>query len=272
MTFKSRFLKKSRMAGTALLAGICLTTSSDAGYAAPAAGSFTGSHSGLNSSSYRVLIDQSSVSDQDELVKGAKSFIQSVADRGLSFLANDELSFDERKKEFRSLLLDSFDIRTIGRFSIGRYWRKATREQRAEYLDLFREMIIQVYSSRFDEYSGQDLKVTNARPEGKKDAIVTTKIVSENAADVIVRWRVRFSDNKYQIVDVIIEGVSMLVTQRSDFAAVIQRGGGQVDVLLEHLGEKVDEYEAKNEQERREQEMIQKKKATQNTKDLEAAE
>ena len=260
------------MAGTALLAGVCLTIPSDTGYAASSKSSVMSSHSGLNTSPSWVLIDQSAVSDQDELVKGAKSFIQSVADRGLSFLANDELTFDERKKEFRSLLLDSFDIRTIGRFSIGRYWRKATREQRAEYLELFREMIIQVYSSRFDEYSGQVLEVTNARPEGEKDAIVTTKIVSENAADVIVRWRVRFSDNKYQIVDVIIEGVSMLVTQRSDFAAVIQRGGGEVEVLLEHLREKVDEYEAKNEQERREQELIQETKAAQDTKDSRAAE
>lgn len=211
-----------------------------------------------------VEIEQNQKDNNQEIVKGAKRFIQNVADRGLSFLSNEDLSFDERKKEFRSLLVDSFDIKTIARFSIGRYWRKATREERAEYLELFQEMIIQVYSSRFDEYSGQDLKVTNARPEGTKDAIVMTRIVSENSSDVLVRWRVRFSDNEYQIVDVIIEGVSMLVTQRSDFAAVIQRGGGEVEVLLRHLRQKVKEYEASNEEERRRhnQNMIRETKAT----------
>lgn len=177
--------------------------------------------------------------NREELTEGAKNFIKNVSDRGLQFLADESLSFQERKRRFRELLIDSFDIRTIGRFVLGRYWRKATSEQRQEYLDLFQKMIIAVYSQRFDEYSGQELKIVSARPEGRRDVIVTTNIVSPEGPDVVVRWRIRYGDNTYKIIDVIIEGVSMLVTQRSDFAAVIQRGGGQVEVLLKHMRERV---------------------------------
>ena len=175
--------------------------------------------------------------DRDKAkVRGAEAFVHNVAERGLGFLSDEALSHEARTREFRSLLIDSFDIKTIGRFSLGRYWRKATPDQRKEFIHLFREMIVASYASRFNEYSGQKLIVTTARPEGKKDVIVASKIVSPaGGPDVVVRWRVRENQKSYQVIDVIIEGVSMLVTHRSDFAAVIERGGGDVDVLLSHM-------------------------------------
>lgn len=186
---------------------------------------------------------------QDKIIKGAKNFIDSVTARGLRFLADESITLDERKAAFKDLLTDSFDIGTIARFSMGRYWRKATPDQREEYLELFKKMIIHIYSGRFDEYSGQKIKIISARPAGEKDVIVTTQIISPDSSNISVRWRVRYDNNQYQIIDVIIEGVSMLVTQRSDFASVIQRGGGEVSVLLEHMREKVSKSDASEKRE-----------------------
>ena len=96
-------------------------------------------------------------------------------------------------------------------------------------------MVVKVYSDRFKEYKGQKFEVRGARPEGEKDVIVTSFILPEGGPEVQVDWRVRSKNGRFQVIDVIVEGVSMSVTQRSDFASVIQRGGGNVDVLLAHL-------------------------------------
>lgn len=176
------------------------------------------------------------VSD-DTRASGAKDFVDSVAQRGIGFLGNEQLSEAQRRAEFRNLLQNSFDMKTIGRFALGRYWKSASDAQKKEYLKLFNKMIVDVYTGRFSEYNGQALKVVSARPEGKADAVVTSKIIPDEGSEIQLDWRVRFKNGKYKVVDIVVEGVSMALTQRSDFSSVIQRGGGNVDVLIEHLRE-----------------------------------
>ena len=118
---------------------------------------------------------------------------------------------------------------------MGRHWRTATKEQRSQYQKLFKKMVIEVYSQRFSDYEGQSIEIKSARPEGKHDVLVSSMIIPKNGGKIRLDWRVRPKKGKYRVVDVIVEGVSMALTQRSDFASVIQRGGGNVDVLLEHL-------------------------------------
>lgn len=171
----------------------------------------------------------------DQVGKGAREFVDGMAQRAINFLGDEKLDQDQKQSKFRTLLQDSFDMETIGRFALGRYWRVATPGQRKEYQRLFRDMVVKVYSDRFKEYKGQKVDVRSVRVDGEKDALVTSFIVSEDGPEVQVDWRVRYKDGKYRIIDVIVEGVSMSVTQRSDFASVIQRGGGDVEVLLAHL-------------------------------------
>lgn len=166
---------------------------------------------------------------------GAQAFIDNMATRAIEFLGNPGMSASAKRQQFEKLLRDSFDMDTIGRFALGRYWKTATDSQKKEYMTLFRRMVIDVYSGRFSEYKGQKFETRSARPEGEKDTLVTSFIIPSDGPEVQVDWRVRFKDGRYRIVDVIVEGVSMSVTQRSDFAAVIQRGGGDVNVLLAHL-------------------------------------
>jgi len=167
---------------------------------------------------------------------GAETFVGSMAKRGIGFLSDKDLSEEGRKKEFKKLLSDSFDMGTIARFTLGRYWRTASTAQKKEYEKLFEKRILEVYSQRFDNYKGQRLEVESASPVGNSDAMVSTRIISDNGdPDIRVDWRVRYKNGRYKIIDVIVEGVSMAVTQRSDFSSVIQRGGGDISVLLEHL-------------------------------------
>ncbi len=188
-------------------------------------------------SSTRAAEEKASVPvSQDQVrLEGSKEFIDGLAQKAISFLENPLLTQEQRRAAFRDLLIDRFDMKTLARFSMGRYWRQTTKAQKSEYFKLFEEMIIEVYSRRFDEYKGQSINVSKARPEGSSDIIVTSYLGQTDGSEIQIDWRVRYKDQRYRVVDVIVEGVSMAMTQRSDFASVIQRGGGQVHVLISHL-------------------------------------
>jgi phospholipid transport system substrate-binding protein len=174
-----------------------------------------------------------------EIAEGARNYIENMGNRAIAFLSDASLTQKQRKREFKTLLEDSFDLKTIGRFAIGSNWRKASPQQRKEYQNLFKKMIVSVYSKRFEEYRDQKLDVRSSRPEGTKDIMVTSYIVSNDDPDVRVDWRVRYKKGRYQVIDVIVEGVSMSITQRSDFSSIIQRGGGNFQVLLDHMKEQL---------------------------------
>ena len=179
------------------------------------------------------------ISVADQSGQSALDFVKSTAERGLTFLSNPESTQDQKKKEFRKLLDSSFDLDTIARFSLGKYWNEATPAQQKEYVVLFKKMVVEVYANRFGDYKGQKFEVKSTRPIGTKDAMVTSQIVQANGGENIqVDWRVRKSGATYKVVDVYVAGVSMSVTQRSDFSSVIQRGGGNVSVLIDYLKEK----------------------------------
>lgn len=182
-----------------------------------------------------AALPRTAAAEAGEAGKGARNFVATMGERALGFLGNENLGKQEKQAEFRKLLQDSFDMATIGRFVLGRNWRTATPEQRTEYQKLFEAMIVKVYSKRFDDYQGQKFEVRNFRPDGENDTIVSSYIVPDSGQEIGVDWRVRYKNGRYKIVDVIVEGVSMALTQRSDFASVIQRGGGNVQVLIDHL-------------------------------------
>ncbi len=174
-------------------------------------------------------------SNTPSISEDSQNFIKDIAERGIGFMANTELSEENREKEFRIMLEESFDMKTIGRFALGKYWRQATKEQKKEYLKLFENMIVNIYSRRFGDYNGEKFNVISARPTGAHDAIVASQIIPGSGASISIDWRVRKKDKHFVVIDIIVAGVSMALTQRSDFSAVIQRGGGKIDVLLEHL-------------------------------------
>lgn len=180
-------------------------------------------------------INVTAATAQDNVAEGAKNFIASMGDRGINFLGNEKMSVEAKKAEFKNLLNESFDMGTIGRFALGTYWKSASPAQQKEYQKLFNDMIVKVYSKRFSDYKGQKFEVKSARKESDKDTVVTSYIVPTDGPQVQVDWRVRNKNGAYRVVDIIVEGVSMSMTQRADFASVIQRGGGNVDVLLTHL-------------------------------------
>ncbi|MBU6235782.1 MAG: ABC transporter substrate-binding protein [Alphaproteobacteria bacterium] len=165
----------------------------------------------------------------------AKSMISRLGDEAIRTISNSGLDEASKKQTFRRLLTQNFDMATIGRFAMGKYWRQATPQQQAEYTRLYEKMIVDVYTARFNKYSGQTFEVTDTRVDESGDIVVSSNVVSSGSTPVSVDWRVRPKGGGYRIIDVMVEGVSMAVTQRNDFAGVIQQGGGTVDALLDYL-------------------------------------
>jgi len=170
---------------------------------------------------------------------GARGFIESLGDRTVEILGSDSMSTDERIEAFRELFRQGFAVPTIARFVLGRYWRSASEAQQQEYLRLFEDLVVETYARRFNEYSGETFEITGSRPQGDQDVQVRTRIVRPNGPPINVSWRVRQRDQSFQIVDVEVEGVSMALTQRNEFGAIIQRNGGNVDALLDALRREV---------------------------------
>jgi len=143
----------------------------------------------------------------------------------------------ERLVRFRELFQSAFDGPGIARFVLGRYWRTASQDEQQEFLKLFEDYVVFVYGTRFASLNGETLKIRGSRA-GENGVIVATEMISPGEAPVKIDWRLITDNGVFKINDVVIEGISMMVTQRSEFASVIQRHGGQVSGLLSMMREK----------------------------------
>ena len=144
----------------------------------------------------------------------------------------------QRVARFHELFREDFDVPGIARFVLGRYWKTATTEQQGEFTKLFEDYIALVYSSQLSAYSGETLKVTGSRADSEGPIVASEIIRPAGAPPVKVEWHMTDQHGTYKIRDVAVDGISMAVTQRSEFASVIQRNGGQVQGLIAMLREK----------------------------------
>jgi phospholipid transport system substrate-binding protein len=175
----------------------------------------------------------------------AAGFISDLGQRTVRVLAA-KVSEGEREAQFRALFNEGFDVPAISRFVLGNYWRVATDEQRRAFVTLFEAYVVHAYAVRFNEYSGQQLKVTAQRAEGEDSALVQSVIAQPSGAPPLrVDWRVGKTAKGFKIIDVVVEGVSMAVTQRQEFSSVIQRNGGEIDAVLKLLRKKTGTTEAR---------------------------
>jgi phospholipid transport system substrate-binding protein len=145
-----------------------------------------------------------------------------------------------RVTRFRQLFQQDFNVPEISRFVLGRYWRLATPQQQQEFIRLFTSYIAFVYANQLAEYNGERLRVTGSRRAPDGELVASEIIRSDGRPPAQVEWLLTPENGAYKINDVIIEGISMAVTQRSEFAAVIQRNGGQLEGLIAALRQKTE--------------------------------
>jgi len=160
-------------------------------------------------------------------------FISALGNQGLAVIRSNA-AIDQKAAYFHQVLRQDFDLARISRFGLGPYWRVASERERQEFASLLEDHLVRFYGRRFAEYGGESLRVTGSRTD-HDGVIVTSQIIRPQGSPIAVEWRLGLSDGRYRISDVIVDGVSMALTQRSEFAATIQRNGGQVAGLLAAL-------------------------------------
>lgn len=168
----------------------------------------------------------------------AVAFMNQLWDRAAELL-NKKTDPAIREARFRELFQQEFDAPGIARFVLGRYWQTASEEEQQEFVKLFEDYVVFVYTVRLSDFSGQTFKVRGSRSDGDGVIVSADVITPGNSAPLRIDWRLVTDDKgTYKINDVIVEGVSMTATQRSEFASVVQRNGGQVRSLIAMMREK----------------------------------
>jgi phospholipid transport system substrate-binding protein len=143
-----------------------------------------------------------------------------------------------RRARFAQLFHEDFDGPGIARFVVSRYWRTASQEEQQEFVRLFEDYVVVVYTARLGDFGGKSFNIRSSRIDGDEIVVSTAISGSGNASPLNVDWRLVTNNGAYKIRDVIVEGISMGVTQRSEFASVIERNGGQLRGLIALMREK----------------------------------
>ncbi len=163
------------------------------------------------------------------------AFIERLGADAIGALENDDLTAEQRMKAFQAVLDTGFDIDGMGRFVLGRHWRTASEPDREEYKVLFRDRVIQTFAARLGNFTGQDFKVVGSRPQSADLTVVESTLTLLPLPPIGVDWHVRGQEPDFKVVDVFVQGVSEIQTQRNSFSAAIECSRDGLRALLAQL-------------------------------------
>ncbi|MBO1074824.1 MlaC/ttg2D family ABC transporter substrate-binding protein [Roseomonas marmotae] len=171
-------------------------------------------------------------------INRAAQFIQ-TAGRDLVAAINSPQPVAVRRQQVAAVLRRDVDVQGVGRFILGRWWRTASPAEQQQYMTLFEETLIRNLSARFGEYEGVRFTLGRSQQRTEDDVLVNTIIERPGSAPFSLDWRVGEIGGQPRVVDVIAEGTSLRLTQRSEYSAVISRNGGQVSALLTAMRQQI---------------------------------
>jgi phospholipid transport system substrate-binding protein len=173
----------------------------------------------------------------------AQRFIQELGDRTVEALNRAGHDGPARTREMRAVLDSSVDVPAVARITMGRSWRQASEAQRGEYLELFRALTLGILARRLSSYAGSErFVVSGSRSTGGEDVMVRSQVLYVDYPPLNIDWRVRRPEAaKPAIVDIVVEGVSLILTNRSEVDAIVGRGG--IDGLLAELRSRIERGE-----------------------------
>jgi phospholipid transport system substrate-binding protein len=162
--------------------------------------------------------------------------IERTAEQILVILNDPERTLEQRRAEIGQIASARFDFRTMTRLVLGRNWKKLTPEQQGEFVQHFAGFLASDYGSRVERYEQQQVSVLGERTEPRGDVTVKTKVTGGEFDGAIIDYRMRYRDEDWRIIDVVIEGISLVANFRDQFREVLSREGPEH--LLEKLREK----------------------------------
>ena len=171
----------------------------------------------------------------------AINFVDDLAEDIITNVLTADVTPEQKLEKFRAAFTKAVDLKSVGQFVLGVYWRKASEEDRQAFLDAFTEFTTKTWSDRFNMYNGQDILFTGVRNAERNQYYVDSHIEDKEPVEVI--WRLRQKGDSYKIIDIIVEGVSMAMSYRNEYSAILQQNGGNVRALVEELRKKSADFD-----------------------------
>ena len=165
-----------------------------------------------------------------------ENFVTSFADSAISILSNDTISDAERTSSFTELVMSSIDLNLISKFVLSKAWKNASDEQKENYLIAFKDYFVSSYANKLDQYTGEKVDVIGSQEAGKY-VIVESNIVREgtDTLKINLKWRLLNKNNQIKIIDLNIEGISLVIAQREEFQSFLANNDYDLDKLIEKI-------------------------------------
>ncbi|MDG2416350.1 MAG: ABC transporter substrate-binding protein [Pelagibacterales bacterium] len=176
-----------------------------------------------------VLIQISNASNHSP----EEDFIKTFSDNAISILSNTEISEQEKGEEFTSIVMSSIDLNLISKFVLSKAWKSATADQKERYLKVFKTYFINSYANKLNQYSGEKVKIIGSEVKGKY-TIVDSIIVREgtDTIQINLKWRILNRDGNIKIIDLNIEGISLIIAQREEFQSFLANNDSDLNKLI----------------------------------------
>lgn len=164
-----------------------------------------------------------------------RNFADGLAQKALN-IAKSEASKSVKQKKLEALFRNNVDIKWVAKFVAGKHWRTATPAQKAQYMKNYEAFLLKNYASKLTDYSGQSYNIKSTRNEGDGEYVLAMELINVGEPNVMIDYRIRKNGSGYKVIDIVVEGVSMITTQRSEFGSVISQKG--FDFLIAALKKK----------------------------------
>lgn len=165
-----------------------------------------------------------------------EKFVSDFAENAISILSNQNLSADQKNIQFTELVMSSIDMNLISKFVLSKYWKLATDNQKQAYLSAFKQYFVSSYANKLDQYSGEKVVIISSNA-AKKFVIVKSNIVRDGADTLKIEldWRLLSRDGQTKIIDLSIEGISLIIAQREEFQSFLTNNNNNLDALINRL-------------------------------------
>jgi len=164
-----------------------------------------------------------------------EQLVQKITDDILASIKSDK---QKALKLAEEKVLPYIDFEESTRLAVGRAWAQATPEQKKRLVSEFRNMLVRTYSNAIEGYEGQTLKVLPSRgkQDQKDEATVRTQFVRAGGKPLPIEFQMHKAGPQWKVYDITVEGVSLVLTYRSEFDAVVKQEG--IDGLIKRLTQK----------------------------------
>ena len=165
-----------------------------------------------------------------------KDFVSNFADSAINILSDNEILEGEKNSKFTDLVMSAIDLNLISKFVLSKTWKNATDDQKERYLQAFKNYFINSYANKLDQYSGEQVDVVDAEEAGKY--VIVNSFIFREGTDTLkinLKWRLLNRDGEIKIIDLNIEGISLIIAQREEFQSFLANNEGDLEKLIEKI-------------------------------------